>query len=389
MQLPSAQPADSLPAVRRQPGLNDTTDKTRTPATRLAAVGDLLLACDTAGTETTRDPAATVAAIREQFAGCGIVFGNLECTLAGDGRTVPTQPRVISTAEMVRGIAQAGFNVVTLANNHMFDCFRTGFARLRDLLDEMGIAHFGAGDDLAQATAPAVVEAGGLRVGLLGAVDRRSGPGQFAGPGQWGVAPLEMDRLSGQIRELAGDVDHVVVSIHWGEERFLVPSPQQIAQARAMVDAGATLVLGHHPHVIQGVENYRGATIVYSLGNFVACDVPYTDGNVLQWNRLERTGCILLADVTAEAVAGVRQVPTYDDGYQVRPDAGGRGARRIARANRALAHGVTPRRYRREHLWIKTVKPALRYLRWSKLKTLRLRQLTEGLAGLVRARRAE
>ena len=182
------------------------------------------------------------------------------------------------------------------------------------------LRHFGAGMNLDEAAAPAIVEAGGLRLAFLAAVDQRSGPYRFAAEDQWGVAPLDVDRLARQIRDLREQVHHVVVSVHWGEERFLIPSPVQIEQAHAIVDAGASIVLGHHPHVLQGLEFYRGAPIIYSLGNFIADDVYFSDGDAIRWNRTERTGCILLAELSESAVVNVRQVPTFDTGRLVELD---------------------------------------------------------------------
>jgi poly-gamma-glutamate capsule biosynthesis protein CapA/YwtB (metallophosphatase superfamily) len=333
---------------------------------RLAAVGDLLLAPDPAGTPYPRDPALIAPEVRAVLRGCDVVFGNLECTLPGDGRSVAAEPRVIATPELVRAVRAAGFNIVTLANNHTFDCFQPGYENLRGLLKELALPHFGAGMNLDEATAAAIFEAHGLRLAFLGAVDHRSGPYQFAAANQWGVAPLHLDRLTRQIRELRPHVDHVLVSLHWGEERFLIPSPAQVDQAHALVDAGASMVLGHHPHVLQGLEIRRGAPIAYSLGNFIADEVYFTDGDAVRWNRTGRTGCILLAELgPGPAVANVRQVPTYDPGRKVELDHGSFGPRRIAKASRAIARGVTPRRYRREHLWVKTIKPIVQFLRWS------------------------
>jgi poly-gamma-glutamate synthesis protein (capsule biosynthesis protein) len=356
---------------------------------RLAAVGDLLLACDPAGASAPRDPAATFAGVRALFAGCDVVVGNLECTLPGAGETVATEPRVVSTADLVRGIKAAGFHGVCLANNHMFDCLRDGFHQMRALLDELDIRHFGAGDNLAGATAPAILDVSGVRVAFLGAADEQSGPSQFASADHWGIAPLNMERLAGQVRRLRAEVDHVIVSLHWGEDRFLIPSPSQVEQARALAEAGASLVLGHHPHVIQGLETHRGVPIIYSLGNFVACEVPFPSGDRLTWNRTERTGCVLQVDLGPEGAGDVRQIPTYDDGARVMPDAGGFGGRRIARANRSLARGVTSARYRREYFWIKTVLPVLAHLKGSELKRLRPGKLWKFLKAATRASRAE
>ncbi len=365
----------------------DTTRVTsdQTAATvRLAAVGDMLLSSPPNG-EDVRNAADVFASVESILDECDIVFGNLECTLPGSGETIPTEPRVISTPEVVRSIHLAGFNVVTLANNHVFDCLQEGFCATRRLVAEMGIYHFGAGDNLADATAPTVLERKGIRVAFLAAVDERSRPFRFAGSEQWGVAPFDVEELLRRIRGLRDEVDHVIVSPHWGEERFLVPSPVQIEQARAFVDAGASMVLGHHSHVIQGLEIYKGAPIIYSLGNFIANDVYLANGDVMRWNRIERTGCILMAELTRKSVISVRQVATIDTGRRIKLDRTGFGDRRIARANRALAKGITPRRYRREYLWVKTISPAFDHLRMSKLKHLRLRHFRNGLASLFRA----
>ena len=358
-------------------------------AIRLAAVGDLLMIDDPASGRPARRESLVDDNLHRLLGDCDVVFANLECTLSGDGKTVPTEPRVVASAEQVRRIRAAGVTVVTLANNHMFDCMQAGFHALRDLLDELGIAHFGAGDDLDQAAAPAIVEARGCRFAFLAGVDERSGPSRLAAPGQYGVAPLDMDRLTHQIAELSRTVDHGIVSLHWGEERFNIPSPGQIAQARALIDAGASMVLGHHPHVLQGLERHRDRPILYSLGNFLADPVPFSDGDTMHWNRTERVGCILLADLSPTGITNTCQVPTHDDGLAVVLDRTGFGDRRLARVNRALARGVTLARYRREHFRVKTVRPALAHLRWSKLRALGPRKLLRALCSACSASRAD
>jgi len=351
-------------------------------------VGDVLLASGPCASQPGRDPALLAPDVRAVLAECDLVIGNLEFTLPGDGRHVPSEPRVVAEPECVAAVAAAGLHAVSLANNHVFDCLEAGFLRLRGRLQQDGLRHFGAGMDLAEASAAAVVEVNGARLALLGAADLQSGPYQFAETDRFGVAPLDVPRLVDQIGRLHSEVDHVIVSLHWGQERFLIPSPAQIEQARALVDAGASMVLGHHPHVLQGVESWRDRPIVYSLGNFVADDVRFDDGDVMRWNRTERTGCILLAELRPEGVRGLRQVPTYDDGRLVHIDRGSFGRQRIERVNAVLARGVSPGRYRREHLWVKTIRPVLRHLRWSQLGKLRLRHVRNGLGQLWRSLRA-
>ena len=378
-----------MPSVTELERMRPTTTVVENQGIRLAAMGDLLLAAGPGGTDPPRETAAIFADVRPLFREADLVVGNLECTLPGSGATVPTEPRVVATEDLVRAVAAVGVTTVSLANNHMFDCLAEGFHRLRRLLDDLGITYFGAGDNLREAAAPAVVQVRGVRVGFLGAADPRTGPSGFAGPSVPGVSPLKMADLIEDIRRLRAEVDHVIVSLHWGEERLSIPSPAQMEQAHALVDAGASLILGHHPHVLQGVEVYRGAPIIYSLGNFVACDVPYTDGDRLIWNRTERTGCVLHAELSASGARVAQQVATYDDGRSVGIDRSGFGARRLARVNRALTRGVTLARYRREYFWVKTVLPALAHLKWSELKGLRLGKVWKFLKTATHASHAE
>jgi len=369
--------------------LTASTQNANVPAVRLAAVGDVLLATDPAGQGPTWDAGPRLEGVRGLLTGCDVVVGNLECALPGSGKTVPTEPRVVANPRLVRSVLESTFHVVSLANNHAFDCLQEGYHQARSLLESIGVPCFGAGDDLDGAAAPAILAVRGSRIAFLGAVDARAGARQVAGPGQWGVAPLDVGRMAEQVRCLRREVDHVVVSLHWGEERLLIPSPNQIEQAHALAEAGTSLVLGHHSHVIQGMEVYRGVPIIYSLGTFLASEVPFTNGDVLTWNRTERTGCVLTADLTEAGAVNVQQVPTYDSGKRIEVDRTGFGTKRIARANQALARGVTPARYRREFFRVKTIKPVLDHLRWSELKRLRLRNLCRALSEIRRAREAE
>ncbi|WP_182871060.1 CapA family protein [Rhodopirellula sp. JC639] len=365
------------------------TSAPASPRVRLAAVGDLLLNTPPAGVPYRRCPRLVDEDVARVFAECDIVFGNLECTFVCDDRAVPAEPRVIADPEFVRAVKDAGFDVVTLANNHMFDGFECGFKRMRGLLDEVQLPHFGAGMNLNEATAPAILESNGLRIAFVGAVDHRSGPYQFASDRDWGVAPLDLELLIGQTKQLRSTADHVVVSIHWGEERFLVPSPAQQQQARALVDAGASLILGHHPHVLQGLEIYQGTPIIYSMGNFLADGVYFSDGGRIHWNRTEQTGCILVVQLTAEGVRVEKQIATVDRGQLVAVDHSGFGDRRIEKTARAIAGGVTPGRYRREHLRVKTLWPTIDHLRPSKLMHLRPRHFKNALRMLLKSRNAE
>ena len=337
---------------------------------RLAAVGDLLLTTRPGSALPGRGLESLSDEIRQLFADCDLVLANLECTLS-EGSLVASEPRVLADESQLRGLPSAGIHTVTLGNNHAFDASDAGFHRLTTLLDETGIAWCGAGRDLAEAERPLFINVKDLRLALLPAVAGSSGMYRFATETSSGVAPLDTDALCRRIAALRREVDHVILTPHWGEERFRFPSPTQVEQARAFIEAGASLVLGHHPHVVQGLEFHRQAPIAYSLGNFLANEVYWDNGDTLTWNRFERTGCILLAELDATGVRNVQQIPVFDDGTTIAIDTSGRGERYLERANRYLQQDITPLRYRREAFRVRTLLPILGQLRWEKLRRLR------------------
>ena len=336
---------------------------------RLAAVGDLLLTSPD-GETPGRGIEALSDDIIDLFKSCDIVFANLECTLPGSEK-INTEPRVLSSETQIRTLSDSGINIVSLGNNHTFDCFDEGFLKLGALLNDMGIRWAGAGMNLEEALNAPILEINGIKLAFLCVVDPSSGMYRFAGKDSSGVAPLETKAVCNIIKRLKQNSDHVIVSPHWGMERFRIPSLMQIEQAKEFVDAGASMVLGHHPHVLQGMEFYREAPVVYSLGNFIANTVYWTSGNHLTWNRFESTGCIFLAEMDSTAVYNARQVPVFDDGKRVTLDQTGWGEACLNKVNHLLKKGVTEKRYRREAFYVATVKPILSHLRWAKFKQIR------------------
>jgi len=348
----------------------------------MAAAGDLLLTAAPGGATPGRGMEVISDEVRELFASCDVVFANLECTMPGK-QTVPLEPRVISTETQMRSLCQSGIDVLTLGNNHTFDAMHEGFARTRDLLTEMNIRWCGAGDDITEAFQPAIVECKGITLAFLGTVDGSSGMHRFASQSESGVAPNDTETVCEVIKALRGEVDFIIISPHWGKERFRVPSPGQIEQAHAFVDAGAAMVLGHHPHVLQGMEIYRGAPIAYSLGNFIPGNVYWDDGDILTWNRFERTGCISIMELSREGIRMVRQIPVMDDGNSIRIETSGWGDHCLKQVNQLLTRGVTERRYRSEAFRVLKLMPILSHLRWSELRKMRFRHFQKGLQSFL------
>jgi hypothetical protein len=359
----------------------------------LLAVGDLALTVDPEGQQPARELAVALAPLREVIGQADIVLGNLECTLPGDGRSVATVPRLVSSPEQLEELRTSGFSVVTLANNHVFDCLDAGFRTTRAALDRAGVRTFGAGGDLGEAAAPLILEIKGQRLAFLGAADRRStAEDRFAGDAKGGVAPLEIGRLVARVRHLKTEVDHVIVALHWGAEYVRFPAPSQVAAARALAEAGASLVIGSHPHVVQGMEVHRGVPIAYSLGNFVVNDFFYPDGRVTRTTQrplAQRTGCVLAARLKRGEPVQVARMAVVDTGSEIVPDASGYGTGRLASTDTALARGIGPLRYKLEHARVHVLLPALRSLRWSKLRRLAPARVIDAITGLRASSRAE
>jgi poly-gamma-glutamate synthesis protein (capsule biosynthesis protein) len=171
---------------------------------------------------------------------------------------------------LAAGLADAGVDVVNMANNHAVDQGQAGLLDSIRRVEAAGIRVVGAGRNAAAARLPAIIRtSSGATVGFLGWTDI-IWPGYEAGAGP-GVATARTDmRLVEQaIRQLKRRVDYVVVCFHWGVEYTDTPVAAQIAEAHAAIDAGADMVIGHHPHVLQGAQLYRGHFIIYSLGDLV------------------------------------------------------------------------------------------------------------------------
>ena len=195
-------------------------------------------------------------------------LGNLESPITDQRRVTTTKLTLRGTERAIGSLSYAGIDCVTLANNHMMDFGPHGLADTCARLDEANIAHVGAGMNREQASAPIVLKRRGLRVGILAACDVEQVSPLYATIDGPGVAALEHDRMLSDVRNLRSDVDCLVVQLHWGVEMSRLPTNAQRSFARKLVDAGVDVLLGHHPHVLQPVEEIDGRTVAYSLGDF-------------------------------------------------------------------------------------------------------------------------
>lgn len=196
-------------------------------------------------------------------------IGNMECPIATGGEEfVGKKFRFRAEPEVAAAVRQAGFNVVTLANNHIMDF---GAGALRETianLDATGMLHVGAGENLGQARRAVVVEVKGKRVAFLG-YSLTQPIEFFATDTTPGTAPAYEPIVLADVAAIRPLADYVVVSIHWGTEALSETQPHLRVLGKKIIEAGADIILGHHPHVLRGIERHKGGIIFYSLGNFV------------------------------------------------------------------------------------------------------------------------
>lgn len=171
--------------------------------------------------------------------------------------------------EAVKVLTHGGVDIVNLANNHTMDYEEPGLVETLETLDAAGIHAVGAGRNLTEARRPEIIEVKGQRIAYLGYYDANF---HAAGEDIAGTNPLQHEhqqRVAEDIQAIRDQVDWVIVNYHWGIELAEYPADWQTELAHATIDHGADLVVGHHPHVLQGAEIYKGKPIIYSLGNFI------------------------------------------------------------------------------------------------------------------------
>ncbi len=230
-----------------------------------------------------------------------LVVGNLETPLV---RTLPERSPVGARysfgadVALARHLVPAGFDALSLANNHAYDLLNTGVEETPEILAELGITPLGAvGEEVDQSVRVETIEREGWRVGLV-AVTTQTNAAPL--PGMPPLPLVEPGELATRVVPLVEDArvahDLVVVLVHWGIEYADEPDWQQQQAARALVEAGADLVIGHHPHVLQGIERHGHGLIAYSLGNFLfenVKEIPRQTG-VLRV-RYDGRGCLQAA----------------------------------------------------------------------------------------------
>src|ERR671917_255052 len=239
-------------------------------------------------------------AVRAYLSGADLTLANFENPVIRDAVWHPDATTFTGDLRLMPVLDQAGLDGVTLGNNHILDAGTSGLDETMGHLDDAGIAHAGAGMDLAQARKPMIFDVGGTKIGVLSYMGVPNYDWAWATESTPGTAPLLQNLMVEDIERLRPKVDLVVVSPHWGIEYMATPEPEQVELAHAAVDAGADVFIGGHAHWAKGIEMYRGKPIYYGVGNFLLDQ---------SWSEETSTG--IFADVTlyGAEVLQTRPVP--------------------------------------------------------------------------------
>jgi len=258
--LPKPLLEDLIQALRYEP-----------PATvELVAVGDIMLDRSLTGLIQQHSPRYPFECqgIQPLLAGADIALGNLECVISDRGTRQSKTYTFRAEPKVVEGLVFAGFDVLSLANNHTGDYGDAALLDTLRLAKEAGIATIGAGENITEAHEARIIETQGLRVAFL--AYNQIQPLSFAATATSpGSAFMDRERMVADVRAARQRADLVVVSCHWGTEYAAYPNASQKELAQALAEAGAALIIGHHPHVVQGLRYDQHTFTAYSLGNFV------------------------------------------------------------------------------------------------------------------------
>jgi len=273
---------------------NEVQEFDRQQPMNILFVGDIML---------DNGPGHVIASGKDPFVGCAdlllqsdLTIGNLECVLGNGGEQL-NKAYVFRAASDSPKYLRMYFDGLSLANNHSADFGSAGFAEAINVMRRESLPYFGGGKTIDEARAPLVLECKGRRIALLGYNDFRA-MNYAATATEAGSAPMIKEDVLADIRlAKTQGADFVIPFVHWGNEMIPMPSPDQRQLAKEMIEAGACAVVGSHPHIPQTVDIYRGAPIVYSLGNFVFDYYPVDPPEWIGWGitlRIQPSGQIEL-----------------------------------------------------------------------------------------------
>ncbi len=245
------------------------------------------------------DPEAVYGNVLPELCSSDLRITNLECPLTCSESAISKSGSVLKgSPEHIKGLTAVPFDIVTLANNHVFDYGPGAFQETINLLKANGIRFVGAGTTRQRAVEPLIVRLAETTIALVSFSEGEDLTGAVHGPGVFG---WEVNSVVNAVRKAKTIADLVFVICHAGVEYIPFPPPYLARALMAVADAGADLVIGHHPHVPQGIQIVGGAPIAYSLGNFVF----YQPTDLLY----RKVGYMIKVGISNRSLTGIRLVP--------------------------------------------------------------------------------
>jgi len=256
------------------------------------------------------------------LASADITFGNLECAVLPGRRIKSGEFMFRADPGAVEGLSFAGFDVLSLANNHSLNFGHRGLVETQEYLRAAGIDTVGAGQTIVEAHRPVFKRSKGMTFAFLAYANTSIVPASYvAGRNSSGTTDLNVAQMEKDVRFAKGLADVVIVSMHAGDEYVLTtPNAAQRKFAYRAIDAGARVVVGHHPHVVQEIERRGDGLIFYSLGNFVFDQM---------WSRKTREGAIVELNFGGDGSLAFQVYPTVIESYAQPRFADGEEAMRI------------------------------------------------------------
>ncbi|MGZ9582983.1 CapA family protein [Paenibacillus marinisediminis] len=317
----ASKPSDSKPGADEDEG-----------TVLLTFVGDIINAGKVADVVETKGYDFPYRYATDMFKNDDLTIANLETPITSGG--VPAKDKEFvykSNPKMAPAMKEAGIDVVNLANNHSMDQGKEGLLDTFAALKKAEIGYVGAGKDMTEAYSPYIIEKKGMKIAVFGFTRVIPHVSWYSGKKDAGLAATyEPDKAVEAIKRVREDVDLVIVVPHWGEERKDTPVEYQKSLAKAYIDAGADLIVGGHPHVVQGIESYKGKWIAYSMGNFIftKSTEPKT------WETM-----VLQAECSKDGKISLKLVPYYTEIGQAVPmkeDA----AQKLLKRVESISYGV-------------------------------------------------
>ena len=259
---------------------------------KLIAVGDIFLK--------TRNNKSPFEKVQKLFKNKDILFGNLETVLSVKGEKKEKVVPLCIAPEKVKYLKEVNFDVLNLANNHIMDLGIAGFNKTLEVLMKNNLKFIGVSNNKYNLDY-VIIEKQGIKLGFLAYAQC----GEVFLKESMRINKLELKKITKDIEFIKQKCDFVIVSLHWGIENVFYPSPKQINLAHELIESGATIILGHHSHVIQGIEKYKNCLIAYSLGNFQFN--PYVS------NSPNNQSFILTIELTKNGLEGYNITPVKID----------------------------------------------------------------------------